>query len=379
VASDARRFRRGCKLLIGRVLAPAAISQYPPVITWKILLRWLVAGALFYSGIIVLYRFFGRNKRSVILNYHRILDPGDGSVPPGMYVRPRTFDKHLRYLKRNYQVVTMKPLVAEREKRQVQQRPLCAITFDDGWCDNYERALPLLRKYELPATLFVSTNFIGNGRHPWFYRLGRILHAMADIPEGARAEIRPKGRSRFPVALERWLAASPRERRRNADLVIEEMKNLPAAELELFVEQWHRELAATGGLVDDTEPAMLDWQQVREMADSLFEIGSHGVTHFILTNLSPEKVKQEAVESKQCIETQLGRPIDGFSYPNGDYSPAVEAQIRAAGYAYACTTRPGYVRSDDKFFQLKRIRVHDDVTFSTALFACHLAGVFKLV
>jgi len=348
---------------------------------WKILVRWLLASALYYSGTLSLYRRLRGIQKPIILNYHRVLEPAAQSeaVPSGMYVQPQTFEKHLQYLRRHFQVVTMAQLIAWRERAKPIHRPLCVITFDDGWIDNYEMALPLLRKYGLTATLFISTSFIGNRQTPWFYRLGHLLHALATMADDGSAALRPNDPSKLPPALIRWLGASRAERQRDIDAVIEEVKKLPGAELESLVEQLRQLPAAAGQPVNCNGMAMLNWQQVREMALSSFEIGSHGLTHMILTQLPQEAAKAELRESKRCIEEQLGRSVSGFSYPNGDYSDEVEALVRTAGYCYACTTKPGSVEPCDSPYQLKRIRVHDDVTFSTALFACHIAGVFKLV
>jgi len=344
---------------------------------WKIRLRWLLAAALYYSGTLFLYRRLRKVRDPIILNYHRVLDSVTAeseAVPPGMYVRPDTFERQLRYLAQHYHVVTVEKLLSS--EAATVRRPLCAITFDDGWRDNYERALPVLRKYGLPATFYISTDFIGSGRTPWFYRLGHILRALSEMPEEALAALRSNDARDLPGPLMRWLAASSAERRRDIDTLVEELKRLAGTELEALVERLQQWLTFQGRQTEADGAAMLDWQQVREMALSSFEIGSHGVTHMILTQVSREAAERELRESKRSIEEQIERPIGGLSYPNGDRSEALEALVRAAGYRYACTTEPGYVGSRDNPFQLRRISVHDDITFSTAMFACHIAGIF---
>jgi peptidoglycan/xylan/chitin deacetylase (PgdA/CDA1 family) len=397
-----------------RSLWRGATAVRPWGSTWKILLRWVIAGALYYSGLLSLYRLISGKRNPIILNYHRVLDPAahNEAVPAGMVVRPQTFAKHLRYLKRRYRVVSMEQLIESRERNEPTLRlepgpwpgalaqdsaprawwkvprdcpwgstgrPLCAITFDDGWRDNYEEALPLLRRYGLPATLFISTGFMGNGQTPWFYRLGHVLHALAGSSDDRCAALRSNAQLDLPAALVAWLAGSKLQRQRDIETVIEAMKTLPGAELESAVERLRLFLASAGQNVNGNDAAMLDWEQVREMAQSSFEIGSHGVTHLILTQIPEHAMQAEVFESKLRIEEQLRQSVGGFSYPNGDYSVEVESLVRTAGYRYACTTKPGAVEPCDSPYQLKRIRVHDDVTFSTALFACHIAGVFKLV
>jgi peptidoglycan/xylan/chitin deacetylase (PgdA/CDA1 family) len=351
------------------------------VLTCRILLRWVIATALYYSGFLSLYRFFGGQRKPIILNYHRVLQPSayDEAVPAGMVVRPKTFEKHLRYLRRRYRVVSVEELIELREHNETTGRPLCAITFDDGWRDNYEQALPLLRQYGLPATLFISTGFMGTRKTPWFYRLGDVLHRLAEMSEEQCAMLLSDGPGKLPAGLTGWLTNSPSERRRDIERVVEGMKSLPGAQLEALIERLERCLGPASQPVNGNPAAMLDWEQLREMTHSSFEIGSHGVTHFILTQIPKSAMKAEVAHSKGCIEKQLGRSIGGFSYPNGDYSDEIEALVRATGYRYACTTKPGSVNRSDSLYQLKRIRVHDDVTFSTALFACHISRVFKLV
>src|SRR4051794_19130223 len=125
----------------------------------KIFLRWLVAGALYYTGTLYLYRIFWAQK-PIVLNYHRVCNPHceEENVPAGMYVRSETFEKHVRYLTREYQVVTMDQLVRMHQHGSLNHGRYCVITFDDGWKDNYNVALPLLRKYGLSATIFASTS-----------------------------------------------------------------------------------------------------------------------------------------------------------------------------------------------------------------------------
>src|SRR5262245_3403673 len=127
-----------------------SILRYIPQYTsWKIFLRWLLASVLYYSGLLHFYYWLRHRQYPIILNYHRFIDPNkqEAAVLTAMYVRPQTFEKHLRYLARHYHVVTMGQLMAWCERPEKTRRPLCAITFDDGWSDNYHHALPLLHKY----------------------------------------------------------------------------------------------------------------------------------------------------------------------------------------------------------------------------------------
>jgi peptidoglycan/xylan/chitin deacetylase (PgdA/CDA1 family) len=345
--------------------------------SWKILLRWLLASLLYYSGALRLYCRLGQRQRPVILTYHRVLNPAEepGYIQPGMYVRPQTFEKHLRYLTRCYRVVTMEQLMVWRGQPTYTQRPLCVITFDDGWEDNYSQALPLLRRYHCPATLFVATDFIGSGQTPWFYRLGGLLHALAVVPNSHHGvALTPK--SQVPAVLLQWLGTSTTVRRQQVDIVIEALKELPVADAERIIAQLQHLLQQTHQAIQDNQGVMLDWQQVREMQTHGIEIGSHSLSHAILTQVTQTASEREVVESKSRLETKLCQEVKGFCYPNGNYNDGIESSVKAAGYTYACTTRSGCVTPHENPYRLKRISVHQDITFSTALFACHIAGIF---
>jgi peptidoglycan/xylan/chitin deacetylase (PgdA/CDA1 family) len=121
---------------------------------------------------------------------------------------------------------------------------------------------------------------------------------------------------------------------------------------------------------------MLNWNQVKEMNQEGIEIGSHSLSHVILTRVDRKTIQHEVVESKRQIETQLQQEVKGFCYPNGDYNKIAIEYVRAAGYRFACTTEAGYVEPYDNLYRLKRIGVHEDITYSTPLFACHIAGIF---
>jgi peptidoglycan/xylan/chitin deacetylase (PgdA/CDA1 family) len=129
----------------------------------KSVLRRTVSAAMHYAGLFSLHRRLALRDQAVILLYHQVLAPDQ--VPPdvdhGIYVTTDTFDTHLRELRRSYDVVDLDDLLAWREGRRTFSRTPCAITFDDGWADNYTNAFPLLKRYGMPATIFLITSEVG--------------------------------------------------------------------------------------------------------------------------------------------------------------------------------------------------------------------------
>lgn len=131
------------------------------MISARALARRAVSAAAYYSGLEEQRHDLAMKDRGVVLMYHRVLPDARPDVDPGMYVTSRAFERHLRLLKSRYELVTIDALGDWMDGRRQFARPPCAITFDDGWRDNYEVAFPLLLRYETPATVFLVTSWIG--------------------------------------------------------------------------------------------------------------------------------------------------------------------------------------------------------------------------
>jgi len=338
-----------------------------------------LASVLYYSGALWLYQVLVGRPFGIILNYHRILVPTEQEyrLLPAMFVSPEIFSLHLRYLAAHYRVVTMRQLMKERSAGKSADKPWCVITFDDGWLDNYQQAFPLLRQYQLPATLFVSTDFIGTNRAPWFYELLWSLSALTDDLEGSQVTTDELAARDLPTAVMEWVRLPATQRLAAMEQTIETLKQLPVSQLATTVDSLSeitRKRARSGS---QTVPAMLTWDQVREMHRGGVEIGSHGVTHWILTRLAEAQLEKEIVESKKRIEYEVGDDVAGLSYPNGDYSEDIVRMVDKSGYRYACTIQPGYVGYDESPYTMRRLLLHGENTYTTALFACHLAGLFN--
>jgi peptidoglycan/xylan/chitin deacetylase (PgdA/CDA1 family) len=114
---------------------------------------------------------FLRN-RALVVTFHRV---NDTRSPEGLTVSPRVFERYCRFFSRHFRVVPLRTLVKRLERREALNREL-AITFDDGYRDNFENAVPLLEKYRLPATFFVVTRFIGTDIVPWWDEQKGVRH-----------------------------------------------------------------------------------------------------------------------------------------------------------------------------------------------------------
>jgi len=118
------------------------------------------------------------NHELLILMYHRVLPPDYPEldhVQPGMWIHPETLRKQLQVLKTLYELVSLDEWVAAQRSNRPLPKRACAITFDDGWHDNHDYALPILQQEQVPATVFLTTGLIGTRRHFFPERLIRLL------------------------------------------------------------------------------------------------------------------------------------------------------------------------------------------------------------
>lgn len=334
-----------------------------------ILLKSVAAALLWKSGRLRRkLESFGR-ERSGILMYHRVLParfPKNG-MQPGMYVNVNTFDQHIRYLKGHFSLVSLEDIMTFDTENQPVTRPLCCLTFDDGWHDFYLHVFPILKAHQVPATVFLPTDYIGGGRTFWTDRLGFLLHYGLITSEKS---IQPGH-----LLAQKILTLSGRSEAR-LEAAVSCLKGCTDEAIELVLQ----ELAACLECKHKQDGrAFLDWKEIREMADSgLVRFGSHTVNHRILTTLNDEEIQVELNKSRNTLlaEKIVSEDFIPFCYPNGNFNESIVKAVAEAGYSLAVTTESGWNGKDADLHALKRIPVHEDMTSTNALFACRLAGIF---
>jgi peptidoglycan/xylan/chitin deacetylase (PgdA/CDA1 family) len=338
-------------------------------------LKQLVAVLFYRSGLLALWwRSRGARLRGtpLIVAYHRVLPVAAGLdlSQAGLVVSTPTFERQLRLLGRLFGIVPLAGATAERDPR------LCAITFDDGWADNYSEALPVLRRLALPATLFVTTGLVGTGRLFWPERLAYLLGSAERqrLNAGVIDGLRPAVHSALLAAA----AASDPELTPAIDRLIEAAKEMGEEERELLLALLSRH---TGRSADGLKPRLLDWSQVVEMSEAGIEIGAHGVTHAILTRVEPSRATAEILEARATIAEKLGTPAASFAYPNGDTSPELARAVRDAGYTRALVTESDPLPGCPIGYAIRRKNLAEGSSrgalgFSAAVFACEVLGLF---
>lgn len=313
----------------------------------------------------------GLKGHVAILMYHRVVTDKELSrqyIQPGMYVTTKTFEKHLRFLREHFEVISFSALLSMWKNRKWDDRKrYCVITFDDGWLDNYTYALPILKEYAMPATVFVPTDFIGTDRWFWPDKLAWIYRQYATRQEAHKRRSFAALRLKHP-----WLQGFSRVvLSGDVDALIESCKRFELQQIDLLISCW----AADLGTPFPNERQVINWNEAREMAAAAVTFGSHSASHRILTELSQDELTTEVVKSMARLRDEGLNPIPVFCYPNGNWSSAVADRVQASGYLAAITTEFGHEGSlPTNLFGLRRVGVHDHISYTDSLFAYHLAG-----
>lgn len=292
-----------------------------------------------------------RERSLWIATYHRVLPPDDprsGSEEPGMVVEPETLRLHFETFRDNFQVVKLSDWIEAAQLGKPLPRSALAITFDDGWVDNYEYAFPLLQEYALPATLFLVTDMIESNERFWPNRVSDIV-----AQHGTDFFC-----SHFPLLGKAEWAA---KRHMEAWQVIAALKRVTDVEIETAL----AEFEARHAIVPQRGNGLLNWAHVHEMqASGLMEMGSHTRRHRRLTQKLSEAILQdEIVTSKTVLEERLNRPVKLFCYPNGDHCARARELVHQHYMAGLTTSRGVNLATENTVYsRLKRFSLHQDAS-----------------
>jgi len=329
--------------------------------TAKIMIKMILSNLLSCSGIhSIAERYFFSNK-SFILMYHRVMASRDNQpcfVQPGMYVSSSSFEKQIVFLRDRYEIVFLEDLV-EKAVRGELIADLCAITFDDGWRDNFTDAFPILEKYHVPASIFLATGFVGTDRIFWpeeiCYYLDSNLADTCDFDNG------PPSYLRFSKEISRFRQST---RETLFDRSISILKGYSPTDRDEVLGYFRSILKA-----DPLPRQMLSWDEVREMlASGLVRFGAHTVNHEILDQLSIQKATDEIILSREEIELCLGNTVNTFAYPNGNNNKNIRGILADHGFNAAVTTHKGFFDCSVSLMEIPRVAIHDDVSNTVPMF-----------
>lgn len=300
----------------------------------------------------------------VVLAYHRIWDMGDEDgfpCDPELVSADReTFRRQMAHLRRHWNPVSLSAVIDAID----QGRPLpprsVVVSFDDGHLDNHSVAFPVLREFDIPAIIFLATEYVDSGHHFWFDEVAAMFRAA------------PAGDVFLPGVAMQVRLSDVTSRRNAAAEALSRLKLLPDASRRAAVNELRHCLSVN--LPPTLPSAPMTWAQVREMADAGIEFGSHTVSHPILAMLPPDEIRRELQESRAVIERETGRRCDLLAYPVGKsyaFNDSVVGIARELGYRAALSYIDGIEspREVDRF-AIRRVAV--ERYFSAASFEARM-------
>lgn len=296
-----------------------------------------------------------RNPTLLILTYHRVLPlghPERNREQPGMMVTPELLQRHIQFVKSLGAVPIHLDEWVERKESAAHELPILAVafTFDDGWRDNYLYAYPILKKEQVPATIFLVTGMTDTPDTFWPERILRLLRTGdADLSDPELSWLKSYLGNWDP---EHCFSLT------EADEAIDRLKALDDATIIKKLDAAEKNRCSRES--EQYERAILSTPELSEMAqDALVKYGAHTRQHFRLNRLESKEALNNQIIG--CLNDLKEMPVGNvpiFCYPNGDISPDGERLV-AKHYDGACTTKTGWNPLSQSVYDLHRFNLHD--------------------
>jgi peptidoglycan/xylan/chitin deacetylase (PgdA/CDA1 family) len=273
-----------------------------------------------------------------VLTYHRVAAAQWGSLFDDGVIdtSPTELDEQLAFLKKHFDVITLDDLIAFRRGGRLPKNP-ALVTFDDGYRDNHDIALPILKRHGVKAVFFIATSYVDERRIFWWDRINYVIKSSAR----ARIELSYPG----PLTME--LDGSEVARSRAILAALRIVKHSFGLDLDRFLAHLGEAAGVELSREDErrfADELLMTWDQTKNLLREGMSVQSHTVTHRVVQTLSPERLADELTRSKATLESQLGQPVRALAYPVGitlRFAPHVRAAVEAAGYELAFTNGNG--------------------------------------
>lgn len=271
-----------------------------------------------------------------IIAYHRVMDFDESTYPFDLELISATqqaFREQVLYLSKYYTPMTFADLLSVKANNQSIPRNAVIITFDDGFNDNYEFAFPILKEAGVPATIFISTDYMDQPETLWFDELAYIVKKK--LEKDYSIEFKD-----FSITIP---ATSEHDKEESLKRILQWIKRVPDQDRVTFLQNLKEKIPIDKRSNQLSTP--MTWDQVIELDKNGIEIGSHSCSHPILAQLSTEQLEHELRDSKCEIEERLKRACPVISYPVGGkdaYNNQVLDLVHKSGYQFGCTYEPGF-------------------------------------
>lgn len=292
----------------------------------------------------ILWRFIPNGV--YVFNYHRIGDKNTCEFDREVFsCTAEGFDQQCQFIKANFKVISSEELISIRKEGKCESNKYALITFDDGYIDNYSEAFPILKKYNIPATFYVATNFVNNDLIPWWDEIAYILRKSPGMSyqlptQSITYELKS---NEIESVISRVIYDAKRLQSVTVIEVLEDIRSTFSSYLDDFKNQKHN--------------LFMNWEQLIEMSSSGMKIGSHTLSHQMLSQLSDVSQEHELKHSKKIIEDNLTGKIESVVYPVGRKHCYTERTCQLAalsGYTFGFNNEPGRITNTSNPHDLNR-------------------------
>jgi peptidoglycan/xylan/chitin deacetylase (PgdA/CDA1 family) len=308
--------------------------------------REFLARSLGAMGVFRLLETISARRRPalVVLTYHRIGFPGIGSNPyydPVISATPEAFRDQVRFLRDRFSIVRLEELVGlDQAGLSIRAKPAALMTFDDGYRDNFETALPILRELDVPAAFFIPTGFFQAPRLPWWDHVACAIKQT----RSPRLTLHRGPEDTAPLIIE--LGREPGDQVGTAAImtVIRAFLDGAIRDETWFLTELDRQAEVHIDARERGRELFMDWSQVRQLAGSGMAIGSHGHSHVALGGLDEDGQRRELAGSKAILESELGREVTAVAYPfgwPGSFTARTTELAAQVGYRLGFSSREG--------------------------------------
>lgn len=305
-----------------------------------------------FSG--VTYYFKRRNRDKItILMYHGVVKK---PLVPFCWtqINEREMEYQLTYLKKHYSILKLSEVMDRIQNSLPLPHNTAVVTFDDGYKNNFTIAYPLLKRLEIPATIFLATGSISTKALNWYDQ----LYLGIKNSDEKEIDLRQYGLGLNSLA-------SDKKKQHSFENIVEHLKRVPSNLKEAILKDILHTLGTYKNM-SETDFVPLDWKEIIKMdQEGLVEFGGHSVTHNILSRLSDAEMENEIVQSCKAIENHLGAKCMSFAYPNGtrnDFTQRSKDLLRMNGIQCGLTTISGLNTVNEDRYELKRIGVGADTS-----------------
>lgn len=295
-----------------------------------------------------------------VLMYHRFAHDG-----LNMGIAKEAFEWQLNEIKKNFHAMSLSEYI-EKKDNGCNSKPVVIITVDDAYYDFYTAAYPLLLKYNIPATLFISTDFVGK-KWFWWDKIKYIIIKTnkADITCSYNSKKFAINTTSIDNKIAGW------------HLLSDYCMNLSEDEKVEFISTIAASMNVDVPVLPVEEYKQMTWDEIIEVSKNRIEIGAHTVSHPILTHMDREQLKKEVEISKSVIEKKTGLAVKTFCYPNGrpsDYNQNVVNAVKEAGYLAAVVANDGGYDLNERY-TIPRFGVSDNkIDFLWKLYSMELSN-----